>query len=118
VDKLNKQIRQAGFVKEMKKKLDIDNPDLANKLTEKDLLFIIELFFSQISVHLRAGLRVIFEGFASFYTKPIARKCTNLRTDETWMTYKRRLRWTPLPDMKKSTEIEITKEQYLIETKK
>jgi nucleoid DNA-binding protein len=118
MEKQNKQIRQAGFVREMKKALEEQQPELAAKLDEKDLLFLIELFFKQISVHLRSGLRVIFEGFASFYTKPIARKCTNLRTEEDWMTYKRRLRWSPLPDMKKATEIEITKEQYLEETKK
>lgn len=118
MEKQNKQIRQAGFVKGMLKELQNENPELAEKLTEKELLSLIELFFKQLSVHLRSGLRVIFEGYASFFMKPIARKCTNLRTDDTWMTYKRRLRWSPLPDMKKATEIEITKEQYLAETKK
>ena len=117
-EKQNKQIRQAGFVREMKKVLEEQKPELAAKLDEKELLFLIELFFKQLSVHLRSGLRVIFEGYASFFMKPIARKCTNLRTDDTWMTYKRRLRWSPLPDMKKATEIEISKEEYLMETRK
>lgn len=117
MDKQPKQIRQAGFVKGMLKELKNEKPELADKLDEKDLLFLIELFFKQLSVHLRAGLRVIFEGYASFFMKPIARKCTNLQTDDSWMTYKRRLRWSPLPDMKKATEIEISKEQYLVETK-
>lgn len=118
MEKQNKQIRQAGFVRGMKKTLEEQNPELAVKLDEKDLLFLIDLFFNQLSIHLRSGLRVIFEGFASFYMNPIARKCTNLHTNDTWMTYKRRLRWSPLPNMKKATEIEITKEQYLEETQK
>lgn len=115
---MKKQIRQAGFVREMIKTLQEEHPRLAAKLGEEDLLILIEVFFNQISLHLRAGLRVIFEGFASFYTKPIARKCTNLRTNETWMTYTRRMRWAPLPNMKKSTEVEITREEYLTELKK
>lgn len=118
MEKQQKQIRQAGFVKGMLKEIEQERPELAEKLDEKELLFLIELFFKQLSVHLRSGLRVIFEGFASFYTKPIARKCTNLRTDENWMSYKRRLRWLPLPDMKSATEIEITEEEYKAETKK
>lgn len=113
MEKPNKQIRQAGFVKGMKQVLDEQNPKLSEKLDEKDLLYLIELFFTQLSVHLRSGLRVIFEGYASFFMKPIARKCTNLRTNDTWMTYKQRLRWSPLPNMKDMTEIEISKEEYL-----
>lgn len=118
MQKRSKQIRQAGFVKEMKKALETKKPELAEKLTEEDLWFLIELFFHQLSSLLRSGLRVIFEGYASFYTRPIARKCTNLQTDESWMTYCRRLRFTPMPKMKKSTEFDITKEEYLKETMK
>lgn len=112
------QVRQIGFARKLKERLDNEQPELSKKLNEAEILLLIELLFSEISTLLRTGYRVIFEGFVSFYTKPIKRKCTNLHTGENWMTYKRRLRWTPAPDMKKITEIEITEAEYKDETKK
>lgn len=106
------QIRQIGFARKLKERLDNEHPELAAKLDETELLLLIELFFKEISILLRLGYRVIFEGFVSFYTKPIKRKCTNLQTGEDWMTFKRRLRWIPQPNMKKLTEVEITESEY------
>lgn len=112
------QIRQIGFARKLKEYLDTEQPELSKKLNEAEILLLIEAFFTVVSVLLRSGYRVIFEGFVSFYTKPIERKCSNLHTGKDWMTYKRRLRWTPAPNMKKIAEVEITKEQYLEQTKK
>jgi nucleoid DNA-binding protein len=112
------QVRQIGFARRLKERLDDQHPDLSKKLDETDLLVLFDLFFMEVAYLLRSGYRVIFEGFVSFYTKPIKRKCTNLHTGKDWMTYKRRLRWNPAPDMKVISEVEITEEQYLEETKK
>lgn len=114
----NKQTRQIGFSRRLHERLQNERPELAKKLDEKELLFIIESVFEEISVLLRSGVRVIFEGYLSFYTKAIKRKCSDLHTGEDWMTHKRRLRWKPSPRFKEMTEIEISEEEYLTETKK
>lgn len=112
------QVRQIGFARRLKERVDAEHPELSKKLDENEILILIELLFKEVAFLLRSGYRVIFEGFVSFYTKPIKRKCSNLHTGEDWMTYKRRLRWTPAPHMKAISEIEISEDEYKKETKK
>ncbi|MGE7305833.1 hypothetical protein AAXE64_27165 [Priestia megaterium] len=126
--KTNKQIRQMGVARRIKQRLEggqVKNSqlsdkeifELSEKLSDKEILLIINLLFHEISILLRLGFRVIFEGYASFYTKAIQRTHTDIRTNEQWITRKRRLRWKPAPDMKKVTEIDISEEEYLEEAK-
>jgi nucleoid DNA-binding protein len=112
------QVRQIGFSRRLKERLDAQHPDISKKLDEAELLVIIELLFMEVAHLLKSGYRVIFEGFVSFYTRPIKRKCSNLHTGEDWMTYKRRLRWTPAPNMKAISEVEISEDEYMKETNK
>ena len=113
-----KQIRQVGFARKLEQRLRTEHPALAEKISFVDIQTFIEVFFKELSAQLKTGVRVIFEQHASFYTKAIKRKCTNMQNQEQWMTYKRRLRWTPAPSMKQRTEIELQEEEYLEEINK
>lgn len=112
-----------GFVRALREQLRLNEatnptlPKLSKKLTDTEMLLLIETAFDLLSHLLRAGFRVIFEGYFSFYTKAIKRQCKNLHTNDVWMTYMRRLRWKPAPDFKKATEVEITEAEYLKEVK-
>lgn len=107
------QIRNAGFAKAVHKQMEKMNPDLAAKTSETDIHQILDIMLEVLAVLMRDGYRVIFEGFFSYFTKPIKRKCTNLHTNETWWTYKRRIRCKPMDHVKSIAETEITEEIYL-----
>ena len=115
----DKQIRKAGFARRLHERVGRERPELASKLTEEDHKVLIDLFFDELSSLLKSGFRVVFEGYASFFTKPIKRTCTNVRKiddgivddADKWSTFKRRLRWKPLPKLKES-EVDLTEEEY------
>lgn len=97
----------------MHKKLLEEHPEIAVKITEDELYKILKVSFALIGELLGKGYRVIFEGYFSFFTKPIKRKCTNLYTKENWWTYKRRIRVKPMDSIKKIAENDISEEEYL-----
>lgn len=101
----DEQIRLAGVIKRVKKRVDEERPDI--KVDEKALKYIITVFFEEVSSLLYAGKRVIVENFVSFYTKPIKRRCSDPRTGEVWMTYRRRMRWKPAKAMKNKVESDM-----------
>lgn len=118
MSKVNKQIRQTGFSKRLKERLDKEDPELGKLLSQESLTKILVLAFEELIVLLRDGYRVIFEGYFSFFTKPIKRKCFNLHTKEEWWTFKRRIRFKSMPDFKKKVEIDIPESEYLLEKDK
>lgn len=107
-----KQIRNKGFSVAVRKKIEQEHPELLAKYTDGDFQKIIECALKVLSELLRDGYRVIFEGYFSYFTKPIKRKCSNLHTKETWWTYKRRIRVKPMDKLKELSEVEITEDEY------
>ncbi|PGQ88192.1 hypothetical protein [Priestia megaterium] len=116
-----KQIRNKGFSIAVRTKIEEKHPELLEKYKDGDIQKIVECALEVLSELLRSGYRIIFEGYFSFFTKPIKRKCSNLHTNETWWTYKRRIRVKPMDHLKEVSEVEITEEeykQYIEETEK
>ena len=121
---MKKQIRNKGFYNAIQNKLNEESPDLAARLSLDDISVIMDTALRVMAELLKDGYRVIIEGYLSFFTKPIKRKCTNLQnkdTEETWYTLKRRIRIKPMDKFKKQVETELTTEeynQYKLETNK
>ena len=112
---MDKQVRNAGFFAAVYNQLQKENPNLANKLAIDDISIITDTSMRVIAGFLKSGHRVILEGYFSFFTKPIKRKCSNLQNnsaDETWWTFKRRIRIKPMRDLKKMVEVDITEKEY------
>lgn len=109
---MEKSLRQTGFVKNWKERVESERPELAD-LSDEDLLYLLNSHYEELSELMKLGYRVIFEGHLSYYTKPIKRKCTNMHTGEEWWSYKRRIRTKPMDLMKSRTEIDLTEEEYL-----
>lgn len=109
---MNKQIRTRGFSIALYKKLQKEHPEIAQKLKPEEVFEILEASFRLVGELLKDGYRVILEGYFSFFTKPIKRKCTNLHTKETWWTYKKRVRTTTLGKLKEEAEVDITVKEY------
>lgn len=81
-------------------------------LTLDDLDFILSEMWEELSQLLRDGKRVIFEGWASFFTRPVKRKCYNMSTVKNWWTYRCRIRMTPLAHFRRQAETDISIEKY------
>lgn len=109
---MNKQIRTRGFSNALHKKLQKEHPEIAAKIKPEEVFDLLESAFRLVGELLKDGYRVILEGYFSYFTKPIKRKCTNLHTNETWWTYKRRVRSTTLGQLKEVAEVDITEEEY------
>lgn len=116
--KSSKQIRQQGISKNVKKRLEKEHPQLAKKLSSHELLIIMEAYLVEIIGSLKSGYRVIFVGFGSFFTRPVKRQCSNPKTKEQWMTYKRRIRFSPSPSLRVKAETDMTEKEYMQDTKK
>jgi nucleoid DNA-binding protein len=114
---MGKSMRQVGFLKHWRNRIEKERPALAS-LSDEDLLYLVDSKYEELSDLLKNGYRVTFEGHWSYYTKPIKRKCMNMNTGEEWWTFKRRLRTKPMEKMKGNTEIDITEEEYALENRK
>jgi nucleoid DNA-binding protein len=111
-------IRQKGFSKKLLNTLkDSKNKNLS-ALSEDDVNEFITHFWRVLANCLRKGIYVSFEGWISFFTRPIQRNCRNTHTSESWLTFKKRLRTKFLDTFRDTSEIELTKEEYLILTEK
>lgn len=81
-------------------------------LTAEDLDFILSEMWKELARQLRDNKRVIFEGWASYFTRPVKRKCYNMTKNSNWWTFMRRIRMTPLKDFRDQAEVEISEEEY------
>lgn len=126
-------LRQIGFVRRLQERLRTQSSqrrrskeavsvaetaslDRIDALTDEDLNIIITEFWAELGLCLRLGIRVIFEGWISFFTKPIKRNCYDMTTGKRWIEFKRRVRTRPLDRFKEIAEVAISEEQYLLET--
>ena len=107
-----KMIRQKRFSKKMKQILQQTNNESLQKLSEEDIDQFIDNFWHQISIHLHSGIQIVFEGWATFYTKAVARRCRNVKENSSWMSYKMRDRWRPLSRLRSESERELTIDEY------
>lgn len=107
-----KQIRNKGFSVAVRERLKKEHPDIIDRYKDGDIQKIVDCALKVLSELIRDGYRVIFEGYFSYFTKPIKRKCSNLHTKETWWTYKRRIRVKPMDHIKEISEVEITEDEY------
>lgn len=107
-----RQIRHKAFAKEMHSQLQKSNNSRLKELTESDIQKFISLFWEVMAMYLYDGHRVIFEGWASFYTNPVKRKCHEVGHRGYKWSFKRRLRFRPLDNFRESAEVEMTEEEY------
>lgn len=84
-----------------------------DKLHSEDLDRIIDLFWEELSSQLKKGVRVIFDGWISIFTKPVKRSTYDSKIDNTRKTvYAHRVRFKPLELFRKKAETVIDKEEY------
>jgi predicted DCC family thiol-disulfide oxidoreductase YuxK len=122
-------LKQKGFVRRLQKRLVVralqrrgprKNVSLAEEgslnrisvLTDEDLDIIISEVWAELGACLRANIRVSFEGWISFFTKPIKRNCYNMIDGSRWVEFKRRIRSNSLDRFKEQAEVTISEEGY------
>lgn len=107
-----KMIKQKGFANRLVLiTKSLDNEHL-NQLTNDDIDALITIFFKELAMVVRGGKRVVFEGWVSFFAKPVMRICYDQSTNRRWPTYKKRIRSKFLPLMREHAEVEITESEY------
>ena len=97
----------------IKAELNKTNPELSNKITEDEIISIFNTGFRIMGELLYKGVRVIFEGYFSFYTNPVKRKHSHIATKDTWFTYKNRVRMKTALKFKKISESSLSEEEFL-----
>lgn len=84
-------------------------------LNVEDLDIIITEFWEELGSCLRIGMHVAFEGWLTFFTRPIKRNCYDMHTTNRWIEFKRRIRTNSLDRFKEKAEVSISEELYLSE---
>ena len=114
-----KMIRQKGFSKRLAARLKNSDNEKLKKLKAKDIDEFIDAFWSELAVAVKEGIHISFEGWMSFFTKPVKRACRNTHTDETWITYKRRVRTKALDRLRSEAETDLDEQEFIeLEEKK
>jgi hypothetical protein len=119
-DDYMKQIKQQSFADKLQVRLQESSNKNLQKLSNKDIQKFISLFWEVLATCLYDGYRVIFDGWISFYTNPVKRKCYDTgRIGNKW-SFKYRVRSKPLNAFRNHAERELTEESYqeLIDAKK
>lgn len=119
-----KQLRQKDFVIRLEDRLIESGNKKLQKLQREDLEDLIWLFFDELTLCLHKGYRVIFDGWISFYTNPVKRKCYDTSSNDAGvssgdrrasrLSYKHRVRFNPLKNFRQQAETELTEAEYLV----
>lgn len=104
-------IRQKGFSKRLHDSLKENKNNKLSSLSEDDIDQFITEFWKTLAICLHKGIYVSFEGWISFFTKPIQRRCHDPHTTESWMTFKRRVRTKVLETFRNESEIDLTRDE-------
>jgi predicted DCC family thiol-disulfide oxidoreductase YuxK len=123
-------LKQKGFVRRLEERLEVRDSqrriprknisgaeqsslNRIASLSEDDLDVIISEMWAELGVCLESNIRVSFEGWISFFTKPVKRRCYNMYTGDRWVEFKRRIRSNSLDRFKEQAEVTISEEEYL-----
>jgi hypothetical protein len=123
-------LKQKGFVRRLQKSLSVRaiqrrdsrkrvtiaeeaSLDRIAALTDVDLDIIVSKLWAELGACLKDNIRVSFEGWISFFTKPIKRQCYNMHDHTRWVEFKRRIRSNSLDLFKGHAEVTISEQEYL-----
>lgn len=107
-----KQIKQQTFAKELNRHLQKSKNPTLKDLSVEDTQEFVSLFWEVLAEYLFDGHRVIFDGWISFFTNPVKRKCYDVgHTGYKW-SYKHRIRFRPLDKFKGLAERDLTESDY------
>lgn len=82
-------------------------------LHPEDIYTLIHILWSELAFQLRAGQRVIFDGWLSIFTSPTKRETYDSKIDNTRkMTFAHRIRFRPLEKLRMQAERILTKDEY------
>lgn len=116
------QIKQQEFSERIVSRLSDSSNERLKELRDEDFHEFFEVFWQELARSLFEGHRVIFDGWVSFFTNPVKRKCYDAPTadslagvtprPQSW-SFKRRVRFKPLSEFRRTAEVPLTEAAYL-----